>query len=162
MENASRALIIAAGILIAMMVAGILVYSRVEWGDYQESQERVKLQEQTTEFNQRFESYNKKVITGFQMISLTNLVTDYNSSVKETGYKDIELKVKWYDLKENQTPSHSLKDLSLDEIAKFGTGSKTDKEKKEFKEKYFTCVSINYDNASGRVIAMNYKEITKK
>lgn len=162
MENASKALLIAAGVLIAMMIAGILVYSRVEWGEYQEAQDKAKLMEQTAEFNQKFESYNKKVITGFQMISLTNLVNDYNTSVKNTGYEEIVLDVKWFDLIENQGASRNLKPISPEDIAAFGNQDYDTNQKKKFKQKYFTCKGIEYDSSTGRVKKMSYDEITKK
>lgn len=161
MENASRALIIAGGIFIAMMLVGLLLISRTNWAEYQDAQEQVVKQEQTTEFNRKYEAYNKKVLTGFQMISLANMVDDYNNSVKDSGYKDIELSVKWYGLSDD--PYSRPVDLDItDQLNTIKNDLDKDKKLKEFKQKYYTCIEIEYDQANARVIKMTYEEIKRK
>ena len=78
MENASNALKIAAGILISLLIVSLLVYGITVLRKYQNTSDEVKRVEQIQKFNQNFESYNKKVVSGYQMVSLANLTRDIN------------------------------------------------------------------------------------
>ena len=78
MENASNALKIAAGILISLLIVSLLVYGITVLRKYQNTSDEVKRMEQIQKFNQNFESYNKKVVSGYQMVSLANLTRDIN------------------------------------------------------------------------------------
>ena len=61
MENASKALIIAGGILLALMLLSILVYVAGSMHDWAGSQTREELTKQIAEFNKGYEVYNKKM-----------------------------------------------------------------------------------------------------
>lgn len=79
MENASKALLMAGGILIALLVIGALVLMLNQIGDYNRSQDVNKKNSQLAEFNLDFERYlDDKGITGADVISLFNKVNDYN------------------------------------------------------------------------------------
>lgn len=86
MENASKALLMAGGVLIALMVIGLLVLMFNQIGNYQNSQETNKKNSQLAEFNLDFERYlDDKGITGADVISLINKVIDYNTKAKKGG-----------------------------------------------------------------------------
>ena len=83
MENASKALLMAGGILIALLVISALVLMFNQIGAYGKSQEEMKRNSQLAEFNKDFERYlNDKGITGADVISLINKVDDYNIKAK--------------------------------------------------------------------------------
>jgi high-affinity Fe2+/Pb2+ permease len=67
MENASNALKIAAGVIMAMLILSLLVYGIVRLRNYQNAVDDSKQIEQANKFNQRFESYNKQIVTGYTM-----------------------------------------------------------------------------------------------
>lgn len=81
MENASKALIIAGGILLAMMILALMVYVGTIMTDMAESEDRRTLAEQTAEFNKSYLSYNKSRIYGTDVITVVNKAIDYNSSL---------------------------------------------------------------------------------
>lgn len=79
MENASKALLIAGGILLAVLVLSLLGLLLSNISSNQLAQEKRLEAEQLQEFNQRYESYNKKALFGVDIITLQNLAkTDGN------------------------------------------------------------------------------------
>ena len=95
MENASRALVIAGGVLIAILVISLLVTGWNNLTHYSRVQEEIESAEQIAEFNREFESYNKTIVRGYELISLENLVEDTNTRYSTSnGYKKIEFYIK--------------------------------------------------------------------
>lgn len=78
MENASRALLIAGGVLFTMLIVGVIVFARDRFSEYYSSQSLIKEVEDTAEFNKQFTNYEKQKVTGNELISLINKVIDYN------------------------------------------------------------------------------------
>ena len=70
MENASKALLIAGGVLISLMVISGLILVMRKVGDFQTANQDARLEKQTLEFNNIYESYNRKNIRGNEMVSL--------------------------------------------------------------------------------------------
>ena len=79
MENASKALIMAGSVLIALLVVGALVLMFSNLTSYQNSNEKANKDEQITKFNQEYSTYNRKDVRGNELYSLINRVVDYNS-----------------------------------------------------------------------------------
>ena len=78
MENASKALIMAGGILIALLVIGALLLMFNKLSDYQKSNSDLVETEQLAKFNEQFTQYNRDDLEGVDLISLANKVVDYN------------------------------------------------------------------------------------
>ena len=97
MENASKALLIAGGILIALLVIGALVLMFNQIGSYQQAQDSNQKDSQLAEFNKDFEKYiDDKGITGADVISVINKVIDYNNKANKGGVSnsvDYEIKM---------------------------------------------------------------------
>lgn len=95
MENAAKALSIAGGVLIAVMLAVLVYYVFTHWGDSQRaSQEDIEIQ-QVEDFNKSYLSY-EKVLYGSELLGLVNKMSDYNISddVKYSGYSTMNLSMK--------------------------------------------------------------------
>lgn len=89
MENASKALLMAGGILIALLVISALILMFNQIGAYGKSQEEMKRNSQLVEFNKDFERYmDDKGIDGTDIISLINKVIDYNNKAKKGGVEN--------------------------------------------------------------------------
>ena len=134
MENASKALLIAGGVLIAIMIISLLLamYGRVA-NMKQEQQEQIE-REQLIAFNAEYEAFNKKVMYGTDVITLLNKVQHNNEKYKNRSDYKIDIIVKIKD-GESETIITSGKDLlAIDD-------SET---------RIFKCTSINY-NELGRV-----------
>lgn len=98
MENASKALLIAGGILISLIVISGLILAMRKMGDFQTATENAKLEQQTREFNSVYESYDRKNIRGNDIISLMNRIIDYNERKVKEGYTKMEVT---FDIPEN-------------------------------------------------------------
>lgn len=86
MENASKALLMAAGILIALVIIGLLLIMVNQIGNYQNSKDASKKELQLAEFNLDFERYvDDNGIKGADIISLINKISDYNIKASKGG-----------------------------------------------------------------------------
>lgn len=79
MENASKALLMAAGVLIALMTIGLLVIMFNAMSNTQKEGIQVAREAQVIEFNNQFTTYLRDDVRGSDMISLMNRVVDYNA-----------------------------------------------------------------------------------
>lgn len=79
MENASKALLIAGGMLIALLIIGALVLMFNQIGDYEKGQQSIEKTSQIAEFNMDFVRYTEDNIKGVDIISLANKVINFNS-----------------------------------------------------------------------------------
>ena len=78
MENASRALIMAGSVLIALMIIGALMLMFGNLTSYQGTDTESTRTAQIAEFNQQFETYDRNNVRGSDLYSLLNKVIDYN------------------------------------------------------------------------------------
>ena len=86
MENASKALLIAGGVLISIIVISTFILGMRKIAAFQETQADAKVEQQTLEFNNLYESYNRNNIRGNDIISLMNRIVDYNATKTADGY----------------------------------------------------------------------------
>lgn len=80
MENASKALLMAGGILIALLVVGALLLMFNQLSSYQRSNSDDLRDVQLVEFNKQFEQYTYTDIKGYELLSLINKVIDSNEN----------------------------------------------------------------------------------
>lgn len=85
MENASKALIMAASVLIAIVIIGALVLMFNSLSSYQQTNTQGTRETQVVEFNSQYETYNRKNVRGSDLYSLLNRVVDYNRRKSEVG-----------------------------------------------------------------------------
>lgn len=78
MENASKALLIAAGILIGLILITMIIYGYGQISSYYEAKEANKETEQLVEFNKQYIGYNRDDVRGSDLLSLVNKIIDYN------------------------------------------------------------------------------------
>lgn len=97
MENASKALIMAGSILIAIMVIGLLVYGYNQMSDLEQTKEDAKITDTLAEYMRRFEQYNRgqgdEPLYGSEILSLANLQEDYNLLEATDGYSPVSIKI---------------------------------------------------------------------
>lgn len=82
MENASKALLIAGGILLAVLVLALLALLLSNISSNQLAQEKKLKTEQVQEFNQQWEAYNKKALFGSDIITVVNKAIQNNKAVE--------------------------------------------------------------------------------
>lgn len=104
MENITKALLIAAGVLIAIMILSLIIIFGNQMTEYFTEMHDIKMVEQTVDFNNRFENYNGQTIRGNEIISVMNRVIDYNNtSAGMEGYDPVIIEI---DLKGHQNDTN--------------------------------------------------------
>ena len=97
MENLTKALLIAAGMLIAIMILSLLVIAYNRISGFYEHQQEILSAEQLDKFNKQFQTYaDRENIRGNELISLMNKIIDYNVSQSYqdgTNYEPIKVKI---------------------------------------------------------------------
>lgn len=85
MENASKALVMAGSVLIALMIIGALLLMVNNLSSYQETDKVNTREAQVIDFNNQYETYNRKNVRGSDLYSLLNRAVDYNRRKSTTG-----------------------------------------------------------------------------
>ena len=155
MENATKALIIAGGMLIAMLIVGLLVFGYTQLRQYQQTAYDEESTRQLADFNERFEAYNRTTVRGYQMISLANLVYDTNSRYTETdGYNPVTITV-------DGLSSEDATDEDLVTYIQTYYDSMNSDQKNALKQLVFECTDVEYDPQNSRVLSMSFRRLTK-
>lgn len=115
MENASKALIMAGSVLIALMIIGALLLMFNGLSSYQQVGEQNTREAQVVAFNNQFETYNRQDVRGSDLYSLVNRVVDYNrrKSIEGTGEND-EGQYLAYEPMKIEFTMNSITELSAD------------------------------------------------
>ncbi|MBR3134072.1 MAG: hypothetical protein IKG56_01250 [Clostridia bacterium] len=174
MENASKALMIAGGVLLALLVTSLLVIGISRMRHYQNTQNQKIKNEQVAEFNGQYESYNKQVVTGYELVSLGHMTVDSNKRYPvDQGYDPVAV---FFTVKDDSNKGvlggyvdayskesdgwNLIKFVDYyDDLSDIGSDYNA---KKTFKEAYFKCDKVEYDKNSARIIKMEFSQLTKK
>lgn len=156
MENASKALLIAGGILIALLIIALLVYSFGSMSGYFSSEETKEEAEQLEAFNRQYEAYQRKLLRGTDVVSVINKVLDNNDKYGPNGYNEpnyiIEVKIEINETVGNLVAGNTY---SIAEYIRM----KQDKSNfDDFKRKIFDCKEIKYSSTTGRVNYISFTE----
>lgn len=93
MENASKALIMAGGVLISLIIIALLVFFFNNLSNLQDTKLTSEEVEQAAEFNKQYDVYARDVY-GSELLSIANKISDYNKrEAGNKGYTEITLKV---------------------------------------------------------------------
>lgn len=88
MENATKALTMAGGILIAIMVLATLLYAATTWGIIPTTKDETDAAKQLAKFNQEYESYDRDALYGTDLVSVLNKAIDNNKKYNVTNAND--------------------------------------------------------------------------
>lgn len=78
MENASKALLIAGGILLSIILLSLLMYMFTSANTMAEAQDNKNLNKQINDFNKSYTAYDKKRMYGTDVITVVNKAIDHN------------------------------------------------------------------------------------
>ena len=116
MENSAKAIIIAGGMFILIMVITLLVIFGRSLSSYMQGQHDKEMVKQITEFNNKFANYQGTELRGNELISVLNRVIDYNAlEAGEYGYDPVLVEIDLVDRN------------ALDSVIKFNTSSTEEK-----------------------------------
>ena len=95
MENASKALIMAGSVLMAILVIGLLVFGYQSLSALEQSKENAKGDLKAEQYMERFEQFDR-TLYGSELLSLVNKAIDYDNriDVEQSGYTKISIIVK--------------------------------------------------------------------
>lgn len=127
MENATKALLIAGGVLIAIIIITMFIMMFNRLSNIQNEQEEQQKIEQLAAFNAQFEAYNKKAMYGTDVITLINKVVENNKIY--SGNTDYQITITLNDTV--MTSSSTL----------VGT---------DYEQSIYQCTKVEY-NALGRI-----------
>ncbi|MBP3800704.1 MAG: hypothetical protein J6I85_01535 [Clostridia bacterium] len=116
MENASKALVMAGGVLISIIIISMLMLVINNLTNYQEANTTMDKSNKIAQFNNEYLPYDKDDIRGNELVTLANKVLDYN--IRRTQYGS----TKTYNTDEYEYGGDGLSPLTL--IVKFDTSGK--------------------------------------
>lgn len=88
MENASKALIIAAEILFGVILISIFIFLYYVWNNFSGNINSKIEDSKINEFNAQFISYNGRTdLTAHDIVSIVSLANEYNRNIEEDSYK---------------------------------------------------------------------------
>lgn len=148
MENASKALIMASGVLIGILIISLAVYLFADFGSTSAQINAQNSQKQITEFNSKFTSYEEYKdkdgnwkITIYDIITLASYAKENNEYYKDVEDEQINVKI------DNKNCTN-LKNQEL--INKYPSTNGILKK--------FMCSGIEY-NERGKVKSIVFKEV---
>lgn len=143
MENASKALLMAGGMLIALLIIGSLVLLFANLQDYQNKNDISQKQAEIAKYNNQFEPFNKENLTLMELKSVYNKIESNNKRNPE------------YRIETNIAKAYSGNSAVYPNInLEF---SKIEEEHKQ--NKRFKCIKIEYNNSEGRISKMIFAEL---
>ena len=146
MENSTKAIIIAGGMFILIMVITLLVVFGRSLSSYMQGQHDKEIVKQVTEFNNKFANYQGTELRGNELISVLNRVIDYNAlEAGEYGYDPVLVEI---DLVDRNALDSVIKFNSKDEnflfkknVSKIKNSKDSDDELKTISQKGTTILS---------------------
>ena len=168
MENVSKALIMAGGILISVLLASLMMIVLQKAGRMNHEYENQMSDRELVKFNSQFEIYAKEDNTYFDIMTVANLAYDVN---KKNGYdaqNSVEIKIQqagnetilysilphkslqknYFFDKENTAQQKYMYDL----VSEYGTKMENGEYTHRFK-----CLTTKYQEATGKVNQMVFK-----
>lgn len=93
MDNASKALLMAGWVLIALLVISLAVLAYNQMSQYQRSQSDLVEVEQLADFNEQFTQYIRDDLNGIDLVTLANKVVDFNQKGSGAGEINYDQKI---------------------------------------------------------------------
>ncbi len=150
MENASKALVMAGGVLIGVLILTLAVYLFIDFGQQASEIHNQITSNQLTQFNAQFNIYEGlKDVTIYQIISMANLAYENNKKEDDETYK---VKV-FLDLGGRQEVSKNKYSDNLEFIKENNSVKEDDGEI----ENLFNCYLVRY-HENGRVSEVYFQK----
>lgn len=149
MENASKALLMAGGVLIAILIISSFMLFFTDLSNYENSQTDARMQEQVVKFNNSYTAYDRSGITLNEIKSLYNKIESNNERAGEgeTNYYTIKSNIKDLCLKpENNEDKIDITIVNFKELDERLKNNKYN----------FKCEKIEFENEGGRVSKMMF------
>lgn len=145
MENASKALSMAASILIGLLLLALLIYAYYQFVQIPKQEETIAKTEQTAEFNQKYMAYAKNTLKGNKLVSLLNMAIDNNET-----YEDVD----GYQIKIEITGSKNF----MQQYKENRNNASSELNRENIKNNTYEFVRAEYGGTDGRISYMEFKQ----
>lgn len=135
MENASKALLMAGGILIALIIIALLLRSFSTISEFKMSQLSQEEQEELIAFNEQYTKYLGQYVYGTEVITLQN---KYNDDKKV----EVVVNGEQPTVQDNQFKHDSINNSYSNDT------------------KYYKCIELTYDENTGKVNSITFEQKT--
>lgn len=178
MENATKALLMAGGILIAIIIITLLVRTYGNIGAFQKQQLTAEEAEQIEEYNKEYTKYDGQYVYGTEVITIINRATNEKQKSGQETKIYIRIVTEEYPYKiidyDKNTGKRTIKEITVkpnstlvlsteeEQKGKF-MGSFIDEENNkealnDLKRRAFKCTKIGYDTQTGKVNEIRFEE----
>lgn len=147
MENASKALIMAAGVLIGILIISLAVYLFVDFGSTSAEINAQNAEKQINQFNSKFTSYADKDLTIYDVITVVNYAKENNKYYDGVGEYQITVMLGTNDNLTNRDEKY-LKELINNNKELITNGSSN--------LPVYECKSKNIEYQNGRVKLLRF------
>lgn len=134
MENATKAILISGGILLALLTLSLMIMMFNNMQKMEEAKDQKAVLQEMNEWNAQWEAYNKKVMYGSDVLTVVNKAAEVNSGLEKNSPYVVTINV---------------------------TGIDMNTELVENKLSIFRCEKIHYNQDTGYVDSMTFKFIRK-
>lgn len=145
----SKALIIVAGVLLAMLVVAFITFSFQRMGTWATANDQELLAEQKEKFNKEYEAYDKNLMYGVDVISCLNKALSNNDKIqKKMLDASYEVKVT-VSLKQDEPLQESIKVYHMNETGKeieYGNNS--------------GCLNVELEDVEFKFLKKSYQKIS--
>lgn len=155
-ENISKTLIIISSIIISILIVTVLTFTLGNLSLAQKEKQNTEYIIKQAQNNKKFESFNRENLYGTDIISIANLIKDYNTK-NDNQYKDMEMLLTINNEIENAIFFKKGR-YNLDDIIQY-TKKLQEQESDEllnFKTKKFKCTEVLYDG--NRIYKMQFQD----
>ena len=185
MENASKALLIAGGVLLAILIISLLILTVNKISSFNTTREETVRTEQILKFNEQYEAFNKYNLLGTEIITAFNKVIDNN---KKNPNTKISMELRFLEsVSGKEEPSSRKLNRAADDATGYKISEKMRSQirglssaatysepiteqsysdetfnslKRDNKAKLYYCDVIGYDS-EGRINYISFKEMTE-
>lgn len=141
MENASKALLIAGGVILAIMILSTMVYMSGRITEFGEAQNNKKAAEQLAAFNAEYEAYNKQLMYGTDIVTVINKAKEDGITILLDGATIVDASATLSNVKQN------IRNAKLDPTHSDYEGLKI-----------YKCIDVNYNPDTGKVESMEFEK----
>jgi len=137
LENASQALLIAGGVLLAILTLSMFIFMFGNLNTFGAAEAEKKDVEQLAAWNAEWEAYNKQLLYGAEVFTVVNKAKQNNLEFDDSAKYRVDIVI--------EGKAASGEEITIYNISKY-------------KKSIFKCTNVEY-NQTGRVSKMVYKLI---
>lgn len=166
MENASKAFIMAAGVLIAVMIASFMILVLRKAGSMSAEYETQRGDLELANFNSQFEYFARDDNTYFDIMTVSNMAYDVNRNNGYDANNKVEIKIKGNnvtysilsnkDLERNYFFDKDDKQIYMYDNDKLLPYTQLKLNSEEYAYK-FVCKKTEYNEVTGKICEMQFK-----